>query len=254
MVTKILEGFGPLGKDGKKELKIRDAKKGCTLEHLLTHTCGLVYPFIASKQSELFKPTEGEPHFYFPSKLPGDIEGFSTPLVSEPGLEYHYGVSVNWLTVFAVRATGKPLLTLCRELIFKPLGIKDNAIDFVPLKKNAAIHLRDGKQGFIKKPFGPPPVGKPKDQSSVLDRVRSAFQKGKATDKGEEEGKKVVRSGPFICSMQSFSKILQAVLNHDSRLLSKETWELAVKDQTTSKGIKMEIPLWKAAIPQLTHE
>lgn len=51
-----------------------------------------------------------------------------------------------------------------------------------------------------------------------------------------------------------YSKILQAVLSDDPRLLTEETWKRAVSDQTTEKGIKIEIPTWKASVPQFTHE
>jgi methyl acetate hydrolase len=44
LVTKIIEGFeDELGSDGKKVMKLRDAKGKVTLRMLLTHTAGLAY-------------------------------------------------------------------------------------------------------------------------------------------------------------------------------------------------------------------
>lgn len=44
LLTKILEGFeDKLGPDGKKVMKLRDAKNRVTLRHLLTHSSGMGY-------------------------------------------------------------------------------------------------------------------------------------------------------------------------------------------------------------------
>lgn len=47
-------------------------------------------------------------------------------------------------------------------------------------------------------------------------------------------------------------KILQACLNHDPRLLTEETWKLAVTDQTTPLGVKHSG--WKTTMPDLSRE
>lgn len=45
LVTKIIEGFeDDLSLDGKKIMKLRDAKNRVTLRHLMTHSSGMGYP------------------------------------------------------------------------------------------------------------------------------------------------------------------------------------------------------------------
>lgn len=183
MVTKILEGFGPVGADGKKELKLRDAKKGCTLRHLLTHTAGLSYPWNEPSNSELFKPTEGEPHF--PNLHLIETRDFNYPLLWEAGEKYIYGASCEWVGQFAVRTTGTNLRRLCKDLVFKPLGlINEDEIDLIPVKKNAGVNIRTGeKHSFMEIPFElyqPPDGWNP------------------------EEGKFWLGSGPVRSSLQSY--------------------------------------------------
>lgn len=40
-----------------------------------------------------------------------------------------------------------------------------------------------------------------------------------------------------------FSKLLQAVLRHDKRLLSEETWRLAEQDALKAIGAKVPVPM-----------
>lgn len=48
--------------------------------------------------------------------------------------------------------------------------------------------------------------------------------------------------GPFLGSAQAYSKILQAVLRRDPRLLSPSTWDLAVSDGLKDSGIMLPRP------------
>ena len=55
-------------------------------------------------------------------------------------------------------------------------------------------------------------------------------------------GHAYVASGPFWSSTQTYSKLLQAVLRRDTRLLSETTWELAMKDDLTGRGLAVPRP------------
>ena len=44
-------------------------------------------------------------------------------------------------------------------------------------------------------------------------------------------------------SVQTYSKLLQAVLKHDKRLLSEEIWCLAEQDALGAIGAKVPVPL-----------
>lgn len=186
MITKIFEGFGPVGRDGKKELKLRDAKKGCTLRHLLTHTNGLGYYFNQAGMLELWRPIDGsKPHFDFPF-LTSKIKDFSYPLMFEPGEEYLYGGGADWLGEFAVRSTGKNLRLLCKELVFEPLGLSEDEIDLVHPGQQAGVHVRSSEKGqFVDFPMKLDIPG--------------------ADGWNPAEGKAWLASGPIYSSLQTYS-------------------------------------------------
>lgn len=183
MVTKILEGYGPVGPDGKKELKLRDAKKGCTLRHLLTHTNGQAYLWNQPKYLELIKPTEGKPHFT--DMLGVEMKDFFLPGICEPGERYIYGVGADWLGQFAIRSTGRNLRELSQALVFHPLGLKNDEIDLIPIEKMAGIHVRGGEKGSF---------------------VDIGFQIYGPQDRwNPEEGKAWVATGPVMSSWEAYS-------------------------------------------------
>ena len=49
-------------------------------------------------------------------------------------------------------------------------------------------------------------------------------------------------SGTLFTSIRTYSKLLQAVMRRDTKLLSKRTWELALADQLKDRGIKVPRP------------
>lgn len=182
MVTKILEGYGQPGPDGKKEMKLRDAKKGCTLRHLLTHTSGLCYFWNEASHTEMFLPSEGKPNFPLVGKA---VQDFNYPLVCEAGERYIYGVGAEWLGQWIVRSTGKNLRRLCKDLVFEPLELDASEIDLVPLNNNSDIHVRgSGESQFVKVPFELPVP---------------------ADGWNPEQGGTWLGSGPVISTLQAYS-------------------------------------------------
>jgi methyl acetate hydrolase len=173
-VTRIIEGYGPVGADGKRELKLRDTKTKVTLRHLLTHSAGLAYYWNHDHMVEYYKPSEGEAHAILPFAS-GDISDFASPAVREAGEQMEYSPVTDWLGQFAIRSTGKNLRQLFQDLITTPLGISTSEFDILISKMGQAdisgVHVRGpgGDQGpdFINIPFGiyqpeddEPPAGK----------------------------------------------------------------------------------------------
>src|SRR5207302_2597733 len=76
---KVFESFD----QGTGAYRVRPASKKVTIRHLLTHTSGLAYGF-TSPSARDFKPRDGEKY----------ADG---PLLFEPGTQWIYGTSVDWV-------------------------------------------------------------------------------------------------------------------------------------------------------------
>lgn len=125
-----MEGYGPLGSDGKKELKFRNAKSKVTLRHLLTHSAGLAYYWNHDHMVEYYKPSEGEAHAILPF-VTGDISDFASPAVREAGEQMEYSPVTDWLgqvrtqsdvLMFRDCQKAKHLLPLSDSLLFDLLA------------------------------------------------------------------------------------------------------------------------------------
>jgi CubicO group peptidase (beta-lactamase class C family) len=114
--------------------KVRPAAKKVTIRHLLTHTSGLGYGFTSPIVRD-FKPRDGEKYE-------------AGPLLFEPGTQWIYGTSVDWVGRLVEKLSGKNLEEYFRECIFTPLGMSDTFYN-VPETKQArlvTVHRRqDGR-------------------------------------------------------------------------------------------------------------
>jgi hypothetical protein len=54
------------------------------------------------------------------------------------------------------------------------------------------------------------------------------------------EGYAHFASAPLFGTIEAYTKVLQAALRHDPRILAETTWKLAVRDALTERGIKLE--------------
>ena len=57
-----------------------------------------------------------------------------------------------------------------------------------------------------------------------------------------EEGKAYVAEAGLHCTLQGYARLLQAALSRDKRIMSKETWEKAFKDDFEERGLQVTIP------------
>ena len=114
--------------------KVRPAAKKVTIRHLFTHTSGLGYGFTSPIVRD-FKPRDGEKYE-------------AGPLLFEPGTQWIYGTSVDWVGRLVEKLSGKNLEEYFRERIFTPLGMSDTFYN-VPEAKQArlvTVHQRqDGR-------------------------------------------------------------------------------------------------------------
>jgi CubicO group peptidase (beta-lactamase class C family) len=90
---------------------VKPASRPVTVRHLLTHTSGLGYGFTSPIVRD-FKPQNGE--------------AFAVgPLLFEPGADWMYGTSTDWVGRIVESVSGKDLESYFRERIFEPLGMPD---------------------------------------------------------------------------------------------------------------------------------
>ncbi|KDQ54607.1 hypothetical protein JAAARDRAFT_209310 [Jaapia argillacea MUCL 33604] len=239
LTVKILEGLGNVGPDGKRELKLRDAKERLTLRHLLTHTAGMGYSWTHPVMNEVLVPSDGTVPNKPSATMTGSILDFDLPLLGEPGLTWRYGQATDWLALFAVRSTNKNLRQLLHEIIVQPLSIPPSEADLFFASKSptthASMHVRSpsSSSGFEEIPFGvwttedggdPPP------------------------------GKAYFAGGGLLGSCQAYATILQAVLRRDERILSREVWVEAIKDDLKDREVPVQLPkpIWDSQIPSMS--
>jgi len=110
--------------DGKPVLNART--KPLTVRHLLTHTSGLAYDFTSPLVGEYTKAT-GKPGHWAAT-----VEGYTVPLVFEPGTHWTYSTGIDWAGILVERVSGLRLSEYFQTHIFGPLGLTETDIGFFP--------------------------------------------------------------------------------------------------------------------------
>jgi len=124
---------------------VKPASRPITIRHLLTHTSGLGYSFTSPIVRD-FKPRNGD--------------AFAVgPLLFEPGADWIYGTSTDWVGRLVEAVSGKNLDVYFRERIFAPLGMRDTHFN-VPeaaLPRLAPAWRRQADGTLTELPRRPPP-------------------------------------------------------------------------------------------------
>jgi CubicO group peptidase (beta-lactamase class C family) len=124
--------------DKDDDFGIVPAEREVTIKDLLTHTSGLVYPFLSAPKQLAALYTKAKIDFGIGTgdggKLADNIKRLAElPLAHQPGAKFSYGMSTDVLGRVVEVASGKELDEFFRERIFKPLGMKDTS--FSPEKE-----------------------------------------------------------------------------------------------------------------------
>jgi methyl acetate hydrolase len=138
----VLEGF-----DAGGEPMLRAPRRRGTVFDLLTHTSGLAFPTWNAELGRYVEVTAGLEL----ADLSGTSKMFTVPLVCDPGVEFNYGLSTDWIGLIIEAVTGRPYEAVLREQVLEPLGLRDT----VPLRsaeqlaRTAAVHIRALDGGWM---------------------------------------------------------------------------------------------------------
>ncbi len=113
--------------------RVRPAATKVTIRNLFTHTSGLAYGFTSAIDRD-FKPREGEKYA-------------AGPLLFEPGTDWMYGTSVDWLGRLVETLSGKSLEDYFRERIFTPLGMADTFYNVPEARQARRVTVHQRKDG-----------------------------------------------------------------------------------------------------------
>lgn len=134
----VLTGFDA---DGQPELRLARAR--ATIRQLCSHTSGLGYD-TWNAELKRYLDTTG-----LPAISEGLRDAFRAPLVADPGTEFNYGTSTDWLGLVVEELTGKPLEQVLDESVFRPLGMRDTGM--IPSddqrRRTVPLHVR-GEGGW----------------------------------------------------------------------------------------------------------
>jgi CubicO group peptidase (beta-lactamase class C family) len=147
----ILDKFN----ESDSSFTVKPAKREVTIRQLLTHTSGISYAGIGSKEANAIYAKNnipsgiGTPDYKLSDVIPrlGKM-----PLVHEPGEKFTYGLNVDVLGYLVEVLSGKSLNDFFKERIFEPLGMKDTYFYLPENKKNrlATLYTQDSDGKTIK--------------------------------------------------------------------------------------------------------
>lgn len=107
-------------------------KRPITIEHLLTHTSGLIYDFRGD--DELIKLWRRADLWRGPDLTNFIAKLSKLPLKHQPGDAFTYGVNQDVLGALIERVSGKRFGAFLEDRLYKPLRMKDTAFDVPPAK------------------------------------------------------------------------------------------------------------------------
>jgi CubicO group peptidase (beta-lactamase class C family) len=198
------------------------AGKEITFRHLLTHTSGLDYPAIGSKDFKAIYAKHDVPSGIGNAKdvLCDKIKILATlPLKHKPGEKYTYGLNTDVLGYLIELLSGKNLDQFFRERIFQPLGMNDTYFYLPESKHSRLVPLYDGGKGKAVKMV-----------ATAYDNVDPDYPKLKGTYYSGGAG--------LSSTIEDYSKFLQLFLNkgtyNGKRLISRKTIELMLTNQTSN--------------------
>jgi len=135
----VLEGF-----DAKGEPKLRPAKGAITLRQLMTHTAGFAYN-VWNGDLAVYLEKTGTPNIFSCQDI-----ALKTPIMSDPGTRWEYGINIDFVGKAVEAVSGKRLDAYLRDNLFTPLGMSDTGFKITDNMRQrlVATHAR-GEDGSL---------------------------------------------------------------------------------------------------------
>ena len=194
------------------------AKREVTIRHLLTHTSGISYAVIGSKEANAI---------YAKAKIPSGIGTPNDkladamnrlgglPLVHQPGEKFTYGLNTDVLGYLIEVVSGQPLDVFMRTRIIEPLGMNDTYF-YLPAAKHsrlATLYTEDNQKNTVKR----------------------VAQNGQSPDYPKVNGTYFSGGAGLSSTISDYAKFLQMMLNNGTyngkQIISPATVRLMTTNQ-----------------------
>jgi len=138
--TQVLDGW-----DADGQPRMRPPKRPITMRHLLTHTAGFAYDLWSSDLVR-YQKLKGIPGIGSCKNI-----ALTTPLLSDPGDRWNYGIGIDWAGKTVEAVSGTTLGQYLKDNLFDPLGMNDTAFKITPDMRSrlAKVH-QHGADGEYK--------------------------------------------------------------------------------------------------------
>jgi len=147
---KVLDKFNPVD----TTYTTVAAKRDITIRDLLTHTSGIGYAQIGSRESNaIYAKSKLAAGFFVDNDRLGDAMNrlAALPLMHQPGEKWTYGLNADLLGDLVEVWSGMSLDQFFRTRIFEPLGMKDTYFTLPPDKGKRLVNVyRDSAGNFVR--------------------------------------------------------------------------------------------------------
>jgi methyl acetate hydrolase len=140
----VFEGF-----DSNGEPNLRPAKCEITLRHLMTHTAGFAYDLWNGDMVHYLEKTG------LPSITSCKNDALKTPLMTDPGTRWEYGINIDLVGKAIEAVSGKRLDSYLRDHLLTPLGMTDTSFRIGESQRQrlVAMHARAEDGSLAPTPF-----------------------------------------------------------------------------------------------------
>src|SRR4029079_17459873 len=114
------------------------AKCPITLRHLMTHTAGFAYHLWNGEIVRYLERTG------LPEITTCKNDALKTPLMSDPGTRWEYGINIDFVGKAVEAVTGKRLGAYLRDHLFTPLGMSDTGFKIGDSQRQRLVAMHAG--------------------------------------------------------------------------------------------------------------